>query len=58
MTQTAAEKIDQFVMQTYGRSPVTFVKGAGCTLWDASGKRYTDFWRASRCATWVTRILG
>ena len=43
MTQTAAQKIDQFVMQTYGRSPVTFVKGSGCKLWDENGKQYTDF---------------
>jgi predicted acetylornithine/succinylornithine family transaminase len=43
MTQTAAEKIDQFVMKTYGRSPVTFVRGKGCKLWDDQGKEYLDF---------------
>jgi len=27
----------------YARSPVTFVRGQGCELWDADGKRYLDF---------------
>lgn len=31
------------VMQTYGRSPVTFVSGDGSWLVDASGDRYLDF---------------
>lgn len=31
------------VMQTYGRSPVTFVSGEGSWLVDASGERYLDF---------------
>ena len=31
------------VMQTYGRQPVAFVRGAGCLLWDAEGRRYLDF---------------
>ncbi len=31
------------VMQTYGRSPVTFVSGEGSWLVDADGNRYLDF---------------
>jgi acetylornithine/N-succinyldiaminopimelate aminotransferase len=31
------------VMQTYGRLPVAFVRGAGTTLWDSEGKEYLDF---------------
>ena len=30
------------VMTTYGRMDVTFVRGAGATLWDDAGKRYLD----------------
>ncbi len=29
-------------MTTYGRQPVTFVKGQGVWLWDTEGKRYLD----------------
>ena len=32
-----------FVMHTYGRYPVEFVRGEGMFLYDASGKRYLDF---------------
>ena len=31
------------VMQTYGRLPVAFVRGAGTSLWDSDGKEYLDF---------------
>lgn len=34
---------DQYVMKTYGRLPIAFVKGEGCRLWDADGKQYLDF---------------
>jgi predicted acetylornithine/succinylornithine family transaminase len=30
-------------MQTYGRLPVAFVRGAGTILWDSEGRRYLDF---------------
>ncbi|HEY1738121.1 MAG TPA: acetylornithine transaminase [Acidimicrobiia bacterium] len=33
----------QYVMQTYGRAPVTFVRGAGTLLYDDTGKEYLDF---------------
>jgi acetylornithine/N-succinyldiaminopimelate aminotransferase len=33
----------EHVMQTYGRLPVAFVRGAGTHLWDSAGKQYLDF---------------
>ena len=32
-----------FVMPTYARAPVEFVRGEGCRLWDADGQEYLDF---------------
>jgi acetylornithine/N-succinyldiaminopimelate aminotransferase len=34
---------EQFVMNTYGRQPIAFVKGQGLTLTDADGREYQDF---------------
>lgn len=36
-------KFDDVVMKTYGRYPITMVKGDGCTLTDSTGKTYLDF---------------
>jgi acetylornithine/N-succinyldiaminopimelate aminotransferase len=33
----------EHVMQTYGRLPVAFVRGAGTHVWDSEGKQYLDF---------------
>ena len=33
----------EFVMQTYARQPVAFVRGEGTVLWDSEGRRYLDF---------------
>jgi acetylornithine/N-succinyldiaminopimelate aminotransferase len=33
----------QYLMQTYARSPVLFVRGKGSTLFDDQGKAYLDF---------------
>lgn len=33
----------QYVMNTYGRLPMAFVKGEGCRVWDADGRQYLDF---------------
>jgi acetylornithine/N-succinyldiaminopimelate aminotransferase len=33
----------RYVMQTYRRAPVEFVRGEGTLLWDAEGKEYLDF---------------
>lgn len=34
---------DRYVMRTYNRFPVTFVRGEGCYLFDDEGKKYLDF---------------
>src|SRR5579883_2236343 len=34
---------DHYVMHTYGRQPVVFVRGEGARLWDIEGKEYLDF---------------
>ena len=39
----AKQKIDNYVMQTYGRFPVCFTQGNGCILKDDTGKEYIDF---------------
>ena len=41
--QEIMELSDRYVMNTYGRIPLTPVKGAGARLWDADGKEYLDF---------------
>jgi predicted acetylornithine/succinylornithine family transaminase len=33
----------EYVMGTYARNPVEFVRGEGCRLWDAEGNEYLDF---------------
>jgi acetylornithine/N-succinyldiaminopimelate aminotransferase len=33
----------RWVMRTYPRAPVDFVRGEGARLWDAEGKEYLDF---------------
>lgn len=37
------EAFDQVVQKTYGRYPVTIVKGNGCELEDDAGRTYLDF---------------
>lgn len=32
-----------WVMRTYARQPVVFVRGAGARLWDSEGREYLDF---------------
>jgi predicted acetylornithine/succinylornithine family transaminase len=34
---------ERYLMRTYKRAPVDFVRGEGPLLWDAEGKRYLDF---------------
>jgi acetylornithine aminotransferase len=34
---------DHYVMQTYGRYPISLDRGAGCRVWDADGREYLDF---------------
>lgn len=40
---TTTELDNQYVMHTYGRLPVVFVRGEGCFVYDAEGKEYLDF---------------
>jgi len=42
-SQQWIEKADRYIMKTYGRYPLVPVRGEGCNLWDADGKRYLDF---------------
>jgi acetylornithine aminotransferase len=36
-------RADKVIMKTYGRYPIVPVRGQGCELWDADGKRFLDF---------------
>jgi acetylornithine aminotransferase len=42
-SQQWIERSDKVIMKTYGRYPIVPVKGEGCIVWDADGKRYLDF---------------
>ncbi|AET66006.1 acetylornithine/succinylornithine aminotransferase [Desulfosporosinus orientis DSM 765] len=42
-TQAMIKRGQHVVMNTYGRLPMTIVKGAGPLVWDADGKQYLDF---------------
>ena len=42
-SQQWIEKADKYIMKTYGRYPLVPVKGEGCYLWDADGRKYLDF---------------
>ncbi len=43
---------NEYHMNTYGRLPVTFVKGKGSSLWDDTGREYLDL----LCGIGVTNI--
>lgn len=46
MVMTSQEIIDlntRYLCDTYARTPVAFVRGEGCRVWDAEGKAYLDF---------------
>ncbi len=42
-TTEIIELTQQYIMNTYTRFPVAFVRGEGCYLFDAEGKQYLDF---------------
>ncbi len=50
---TTHEKTQQYVLQTYGRFPLTVVRGEGTKVWDEKGREYLDF-----CAGIATCSLG
>ena len=39
----STENFDHYVMTTYGRFPLTLVRGEGCRVWDDRGRGYLDF---------------
>ncbi len=44
MSLSELQALEQrYLMQTYRRAPVEFVRGEGALLWDAEGKEYLDF---------------
>ncbi len=36
-------EFNQYVMSTYARFPIALERGAGCLVWDSTGKQYLDF---------------
>ena len=42
-TSSTISRADQYMFQTYGRFPITLVKGDGCRVWDDEGREYLDF---------------
>ena len=43
MNKNIVQLTEKHVAGTYGRFPIALVKGKGSTVWDKSGKQYTDF---------------
>ncbi|HWT91219.1 MAG TPA: acetylornithine/succinylornithine family transaminase, partial [Solirubrobacterales bacterium] len=41
--ERARELEERYLMRTYKRAPVDFVRGEGALLWDADGRQYLDF---------------
>jgi acetylornithine/N-succinyldiaminopimelate aminotransferase len=54
---------ERWLMPTYTRSPVEFVRGEGARVWDADGKRYLDFFaglgvqNAGHCHPLITAAI-
>ncbi len=40
---STAETYDAYVVQNYGRAPLTLVRGQGAKVWDDAGQEYLDF---------------
>ena len=43
MTTEIMAQADQVIAKTYKRFPIVLSRGSGCTLYDTTGKSYTDF---------------
>jgi acetylornithine aminotransferase len=43
LADNTAEVFKNHVMSTYGRFPLTLVRGEGCRVWDTEGREYLDF---------------
>ena len=54
---------DRYAIPTYAKWPVAFVRGSGCTLWDADGREFLDLY-GGHCTSvighahprWVTAV--
>ena len=42
-TPQIMELTEQYILPTYGRLPIAFVRGEGARLWDSEGNEYLDF---------------
>ena len=40
--ETTIDQADKYMFRTYGRFPITLVRGEGCRVWDEEGKEYLD----------------
>lgn len=49
LTEQVVADEAKYILQTYGRPSLVFVKGEGCKMWDANGKEYLDM-AAGACA--------
>ncbi len=55
---------ERYVMPTYARAPVEFVRGSGARLWDVDGKEYLDFFsglsvhNAGHCHPRIVRAIS
>jgi len=43
MTDTIMQTADRVIAATYKRFPIVLERGAGTSVWDTQGRRYTDF---------------
>jgi len=41
--QNTPSHADRYIFQTYGRVPITLIRGEGCRVWDEEGREYLDF---------------
>jgi acetylornithine/N-succinyldiaminopimelate aminotransferase len=56
---------DRYAIPSYAKWPVAFVRGSGCTLWDADGHEYLDLY-GGHCTSvighahprWVAAVAG
>ncbi|MCY4158320.1 MAG: aminotransferase class III-fold pyridoxal phosphate-dependent enzyme [Bacteroidetes bacterium] len=49
-THTILKDEDTYLIPTYKKMPLALVRGEGCYVWDADGKRYLDFY-GGHCVT-------
>ena len=63
-TQETINLANTYILNTYKRVPVVFVKGKGTYIWDQNGKRYLDFfpgWAVSgigHCHKGIVHAVG